>query len=552
MANQEQNPPQQEQPFVAAKQVSFNLEDIILNTNNEVALLHPEHTNKDFFKCVFDFISKFCLREPFTGSPNVYKEYLAEFWYSAKALENSKVSFSILTGGIYGEVGVNTFRNAIGAYYLPHSSEYVAPPSIDIVSLANGINIDYASIFWKDIIIKLNKRHREKVVPYTIFLYLLMMHKMKEGYGDGKVTPYPTQVFNVNNWALKPNQPKEPLFTDHMLAICNAAEPVHSTSSRQPFVSNKEAKKCGSSKEPTSSKTGHLKRKKESSSAMGSNPSQTSASTPVVVEMHKEDHQEIGGPTSLGVTSEARANPQLSSGCDASADSIAEADPRLSAPNDSIPQQQGMDERTKNTSFNHISAGTDPHVLAEQTQSVSKGLKTVLSQPTTGKGTSFKDLDSPEDDHVIVVDDSNEDEEDEVHTTTNVETKDTSVPKSSSPSSPTTELKDLPSKFNELNKEVKGLKKQVHELEIELLGDLKEIPTKLEDFTKTVASVQAKLKTLDALPSLLLNVTKALNKFAQVLDSASSKAGDQSVPSTGQANTMSVEGGKNTNQSTTS
>ncbi|GJT53677.1 hypothetical protein Tco_0988731 [Tanacetum coccineum] len=63
----------------------------------------------------------------------MYKEYLAEFWYSAKTLENSKVSFSIPTGGIYGEVGVNTFRNAIGAHYLPHSSEYVAPPSINIV-----------------------------------------------------------------------------------------------------------------------------------------------------------------------------------------------------------------------------------------------------------------------------------------------------------------------------------------------------------------------------------------------------------------------------------
>ncbi|GKF15408.1 hypothetical protein Tco_0056870 [Tanacetum coccineum] len=214
----------------------------------------------------------------------MYKEYLAEFWYSAKTLENSKVSFFVPIGGIYGEVSVNTFRNSIGAHYLPHSREYVAPPSIDIVrpwfeiigyretvpvkgtlkksifpprwrllmaliiqclggktrgfnlitnkdaiilySLANGINIDYASIFWNDIIIKLNKRHREKVVPYTRFLYLLMMHKMKEGYGDGKVTPYPTQVFNVNNWALKPNQPEEPLFTDHMLAICNAAESV--------------------------------------------------------------------------------------------------------------------------------------------------------------------------------------------------------------------------------------------------------------------------------------------------------------------------------------
>ncbi|GJV24509.1 hypothetical protein Tco_1377204 [Tanacetum coccineum] len=136
-----------------------------------------------------------------------------------------KVSFSIPTRGIYGEVGVSTFRNAIGAHYIPHSSEYVAPSSIDIVrtwfetigygetvsangtlkksllpprwrllmakiiqclggktggfdqitnkdsiilySLANGINIDYASIFWEDIIIKLNKKHRENVVPYT-------------------------------------------------------------------------------------------------------------------------------------------------------------------------------------------------------------------------------------------------------------------------------------------------------------------------------------------------------------------------------------------------
>ncbi|GKB94255.1 hypothetical protein Tco_0980392 [Tanacetum coccineum] len=175
MANQEQNPPQQDQPFIAAKQVSFNLEDIILNTNNEVALLYPEQNNKDYFK----------------------------------SLENSKVSFSIPTSGIYGEVGVNTFRNAIGAHYLPRSSEYVAPASIDIevklevliilYSLENGINIDYANIFWEDIIIKLNKRHREKVVPYTRFLSLLMMHKMKEGYGDGELTLYPTQVFSVNN-----------------------------------------------------------------------------------------------------------------------------------------------------------------------------------------------------------------------------------------------------------------------------------------------------------------------------------------------------------------
>ncbi|GJU57708.1 hypothetical protein Tco_1235474 [Tanacetum coccineum] len=133
MANQEQNPPQQEEPFGAAKQVGFNLEDIILILNNEVALLYQEHNNKDHFKCDSDFISKCCLRKSFTKSPNMYKEYLTKFWYSAKALENSKVYFLTPTGGIYGEVGANNFRSAIGAHYLPHSSEYVAPPSIDIV-----------------------------------------------------------------------------------------------------------------------------------------------------------------------------------------------------------------------------------------------------------------------------------------------------------------------------------------------------------------------------------------------------------------------------------
>ncbi|GJX41254.1 hypothetical protein Tco_0256244 [Tanacetum coccineum] len=67
-----------------------------------------------------------------------------------------------------------------------------------------------------------------------------------------------------------------------------------------------------------------------------------------------------------------------------------------------------------------------------------------------------------------------------------------------------------------------------------------------------VASIQAKLKTLNDLPILLLNVTQTLNKFAQVLDSASSKAGDQSVHSAGQANTMPAEEEKNTNQATIS
>ncbi|GJV26701.1 hypothetical protein Tco_1383149 [Tanacetum coccineum] len=122
------------------------------------------------------------------------------------------------------------------------------------------------------------------------------------------------------------------------------------------------------------------------------------------------------------------------------------------------------------------------------------------------------------------------------------------------------ELKKLPSKFNKLTDKVKPLKTQVHGLEIEVPGDLKELPTKLKEFTmivtnfiskvaelkslqwelpteflsvpNQVASVKAKLKTLDALPT--------------------SKAGDQRVPSAWKASTMPTEGEKSTNQATIS
>nr|GEW17604.1 UBN2 domain-containing protein [Tanacetum cinerariifolium] len=258
------------------------------------------------------------------------------------------------------------------------------------------------------------------------------------------------------------------------------------TSLKQLFVSNKEVTKGRSSKVPTAIDTG----------------------------MHKEDQQATGGPTSLGVTSKAKANPQLSSGNDAS---TAEVDFGNYAPSDFVPQQQGMNEGIKNTSYDHL----------------------------------FADLDSPEDDPVIVVNDSDEDEDDGVHATENVETEDTSVPKSSSFSSLLTKLIDLSSKLNDLTEEVKGLKNQAHNLEIKLLGDSKEIPPKLKDFTKTVTSltsqvtelktlqwelpaeflaipsqvemVQAKLKTLDSLLSLLNKFTNALNQFAQAITSKKTK-----------------------------
>ncbi|GJT48999.1 hypothetical protein Tco_0975156 [Tanacetum coccineum] len=98
------------------------------------------------------------------------------------------------------------------------------------------------------------------------------------------------------------------------------------------------------------------------------------------------------------------------SGNDASAASTVEADPKNSAPSD----------------FEETSSIIKLEDLVKLVSDV---------QP------SFKDLDSPEDDPGIIVNDSNEDKDYEVHTTENGETKDTSVPKSSSPRS--TQVQEL-------------------------------------------------------------------------------------------------------------
>ncbi|GKD47111.1 hypothetical protein Tco_1271756, partial [Tanacetum coccineum] len=184
-----------------------------------------------------------------------------------------------------------------------------------------------------------------------------------------------------------------------------------------------------------------------------------------------------------------------------------------------------------------------------------------LSKMVPNLDVDFMDLDSPKDDQPIIFEDE---EEEEVHakkddveksqnsklkkekiiaeaevaflsaqtTYPNVEQLTELLVKSLSPelskllsshnlsSSLLTKLKELPSKFNDLTREIEKLKKHVHELENELPGDLK-----------------AKIKTLDALPSLLSMVTEALDRFAQAVEYASQKAGDQGVPSAGQAGT---------------
>ncbi|GKB72131.1 hypothetical protein Tco_0933543 [Tanacetum coccineum] len=383
--------------------------------------------------------------------------------------EDSKIWVSSPTGGIRGKIGITTFRNALRAHYLPYSSMYVPPPSITIVRprfatigysgeirakgilkksflpprwrllmaqiiqclggkigghdqtsnkdaiilycLANGVGVDYAKLIWEDIIHKLNKKTREKVVPYPRFISLLLEYMMPE-YDNEELTIQPTRMCL---WLLK-----------------------------LPKTSSHSEKKVPQGKKPGAK--GGLRRKQ---SSKHTSESQTEASKSKAGHLEDENMSRA--------TSEEGSHPQLNSGMsifinikpvhsdsftfhsesasgnDVSADSTTEVDPGKSTPNDSIPHQHGMDEGTKNYAHGHTFVGTNISVLVDQTKSARDGLKTAHTDLGTNEESRSDDIskkinledlsdlikdtrsvfftpDSPNDEPIIVTDESEEEE----------------------------------------------------------------------------------------------------------------------------------------------
>ncbi|GJU87306.1 hypothetical protein Tco_1294852 [Tanacetum coccineum] len=518
--------PESPNPFLLANQIEFTFEEIAFITNNEVALLYPSHPNSKYFREVSDFNSKWCLKEAFIRVPTQYKEYLSEFWYTTKTLDNSKIWVSTPTGGIRGDIG---YSREIGAKKM-------------------GVKIDYARLIWEDIIHKLSKKTREKVVPYPRFISLLLEYMMPE-YNNEELTINPTQAIcnldvPVDSKAPKPSSQTEEVPQSKKLRAKSGLR--RKQSSKHISESKTEASK---------SKTGQSEKETQYSSAKDKRTSHPSLPTLVVGVMHKEAQQAAGGPTSLGATSEEGAHPQLSSRYDALADSTTEDDLGISAPNDFIPSQQGMDKGTKNYSIDHIFVGTNPSVLVNQTKSAKDGLKTTHINSSTNEESRVDDIskkikledlsdllkdtrsafftpDSPQDELIIVSDESEEEEEVSKEKDTHASShdkdeleqqKEKDKAKVSSLKARTafpninqltnllvtslkpelskllashnfasclpTKLKELPLKFTELSREIQELKKHVKDMEIKLHEDLEEILTKLETFTSTISSL---------------------------------------------------------------
>nr|GEW79495.1 hypothetical protein [Tanacetum cinerariifolium] len=162
--------------------------------------------------------------------------------------------------------------------------------------------------------------------------------------------------------------------------------------------------------EASKSKTCQSEKETQSRSSKDKSPSHPSPLTQVVGEMHKEAHQAASGLTFLGTTNKEKAHPQLSSGHDALVDSRTEADPVLYAPNDSIPAQQDQTKSAKDgLKTAHIDSGTNEESRAHD---ISKKIKLEdLSDLLKDTRSDFFTLYSPQDKPIIVLDESEEEEE---------------------------------------------------------------------------------------------------------------------------------------------
>ncbi|GJU29993.1 hypothetical protein Tco_1173582 [Tanacetum coccineum] len=476
--------PKSPNPFLPTTQVEFTFEEIAFTTNNEVALLYTPHPNQEYFKDVSDFISKCCLKEAFTRAPTQYKEYLSEFWYTANTLEDSNVWVSTPTGGVRGDIGITTFRNALRAQYLPHSSMYVSPPSITTVRPW------FATIRYNEEIRAKGTLKNSFLPPRWRFVSLLLEHMMPE-YDNEELTINLTQA----------------IYKLDVLVVSKASKPSLQTEET----------------EASKSKTGQSETETKSSSAKDKSPSHPSPPTLVVGEMHKEAQQAADGPTSLGATNEEGAHPQLSSG---------------SNPSVLIDKTKSTKDGIKTT---HTNSGTNEESRADD---ISKKIKLEdLSEFLKDTRSAFFTPDYPQDDPIIVTDESEEEEADkeDTHDTSHDVPEDTSKDEleqqkatakaevaslkamSSYPdanqlttllvtslkpelskllalhnfaSCLPTDLKELPLKFTKLSGEIKELKQHVKDMEIELPGDLKDIPTKLETFTSTISSLTSQFAEL--------------------------------------------------------
>nr|GEX90436.1 retrovirus-related Pol polyprotein from transposon TNT 1-94 [Tanacetum cinerariifolium] len=267
------------------------------------------------------------------------------------------------------------------------------------------VELDYANLIWEDLIHKLNKKTREKIVPYPRFISLLLEYMMLK-YDNEELTINPTQMCL---WTPKLQNPL------HKLKRFPKVKNPRAKSGLKRKLSSKHTSE--SKTEASKSKTGKSEKDTQSSSAKDKSPSHPSPPTPMVGEVHKEAQQAAGGPTSLRATSKEGAHPQLSSG---------------SNPSVLVDKTKSAGDGLKTT---HIKSGLNEESRADD---LSKKIKLEdLSKFLKDTRFAFFTPDSPQDEPIIVTDESEEEEADkgDTHDTSHDVPEDTLIPPPPSPKS---------------------------------------------------------------------------------------------------------------------
>ncbi|GJR16320.1 hypothetical protein Tco_0798972 [Tanacetum coccineum] len=276
---------------------------------------------------------------PTMKAPTQNKEYLSEFWYTAKTLDNSKIWVSTPIGEIKGDIGGKTG----GLDQISNKDATI------MYCLANRVKVDYARLIWEDIIHKLSKKTREKVVPYLRFISLLLEYMMPE-YENEELIINPTQMC---------------MWTPKLLNLPHKLRRFPKAKSLELKVDSEENNLLNKHLSPRlrhpNPKLANQKKKLS--------PVQPRINAQAILHL---PHQWLV----ICIKSFFHLYSESGSRHDASADYTAEADPGLSAHNDFIPSQQGL----------------NPSVLVDQTKSDGDRLETAHTNSGTNEESRADDI----------------------------------------------------------------------------------------------------------------------------------------------------------------
>ncbi|GJV89580.1 hypothetical protein Tco_1533518 [Tanacetum coccineum] len=422
-------------PFLPTDQVEFAFNEIIVSTNNEVSLLYLSHPKLEYFKVISDFITKCCLKEAFTRAPNQCKEYLYEFWYTAKTLEDYKIWVSIPTGGIKGDIGPLFMAHMLVICNANVPVDFKAPKTSSPAKrkVFKGKNLGASSGIKR----KQSSKHTSESKTEA--------SKSKNGHLDKENMSSSALDNNLSHASFPPWLTS---FIVHSESALGCDDSADSTAKANPGLSAPNTTKSdGDGLKIVHTESGTNKDERSDFMNTNSNKDET------IIVTDKSDEEEAERYEDAHATHHDEPED-------------------TSVPHPPSPRSVQL-QKLKD----HVLLLKSQNLMLEQQKEKAEAeIAFLQAQPLYPNVNQFTEL-----------------------LVTSMKPKLSKLLSSHDFSrSIPTELKELPSKITELSREVKELNKHVQELEIELPGDLQDIPKKLVTFTSTISSLTtyvAELKT---------------------------------------------------------